>query len=211
VIIVRGAATALLGVISIVVGACHAQNSTTTLRTPTHAAVYAAALRDLRGDTPASWIVIDSLMPARDIDAELQQKVLAELPITRRMLNAFLRTQRVSGQHVDAAMLPDAHWRIVSTSALDGIRAAARTVSDPAHTGDVQRGSAFWMQWSRGFPGMAGYVSLSPASLSTDGASALIHVRVACGATCGTTELRLLRRDAAGVWRTTVRVSLSES
>jgi hypothetical protein len=200
-----------LGVIALMLGGCHGHNGTTTLAIPAHAAVYAAALRDVRGDTAASWLVIDSAFPARDLDAELQEKVLAELPITRRVLDAFLRTQRKSIAQFDAAILPDSRVQFVSASQLDTLRITARAAGDAARNGNVPGRDGFWMQWSRAFPRAGGYIMLSPASLSADGASALIHVRVACGPTCGTTEMRLLQRDAAGMWRTTARVSLSES
>ena len=108
-------------------------------------------------------------------------------------------------------MLPDSGWRVVSMSVLDSLRSVAR--SDAVRSA-VVRGvgrDGFWQQWYRAYPSSGGYVVLSPASVSDDGSSAVVHVRVACGPVCGSSELRLMRRDPTGRWRTSGRVRLSES
>ena len=128
-----------------------------------------------------------------------------------RELRDFLAAQRMPTTRVFRDVLPDARWRLVSSTRLDSLRAAARR---EITTGAVQRSirtDQFWQLWYRAYPSSGGYVVLSPAGVSANGALALVHVRIACGPVCGESELRLLRRDADGEWRTTGRVKLSES
>ena len=204
----RRAATALLGLSSLLAAGCH-PSARTASRANARAKVYAAVLREVRRDTAAIWVVVDTLVPTRDVDAEQHDKVMAALPITRGMLDAFLAAQRRPADRFGAAMLPSEGWTRVSPSQLDSLRSIAR--SDAATAPRPDRGDAFWRQWYLAYPGSGGYVILSPASISTSEGVAVVHVRIACGPVCGDTELRVLRRDDEGVWRTTGRVRLSES
>ena len=204
----RGAAMALLGLSTLFAAGCHS-SARTASRANARAKVYAAVLSEVRRDTTAIWVVVDTLLPARDVDAEQHDKVMTALPITRGMLDAFLAMQRRPADRFGAAMLPGEGWTRVSTSQLDSLRAIAR--SDAVAAPRTDRGDGFWRQWYLAYPGSGGYVILSPASISTSEGVAVVQVRIACGPVCGETELRVLRRDDDGVWRTTGRVRLSES
>jgi hypothetical protein len=201
----------LLGTVMPLVTACRGRSGASVLAAPERARVYAAVLQEVRRDSSSNWIVVDSLMPTHDVDAELQDKVLSDLAITQGALRAFLHAQRTPADHFRTEMLPDARWSRVSPLQLDSLRALAR--ADVA-SGAVPRGprnDGFWQHWYRTFPGSGGYVILAPASIAADGSSAVVHVRVACGPLCGEAELRVLHRDASGTWHTTGRVRLSES
>ncbi len=211
----RRAATTLLGTIAgvVMLGAtgCRSLPSKSTADVSARRRVYAAVLTELRSDTAASRVVLDTLIATTDIDTDLHDKVLSGLSITPRALDDFLHLQRHPVDRFDAAMLPDARWAVVSTSRLDSLRAAARAERSAGTSAARARVDAFWQQWYRAYPASGGYVVLSPASISTSDGVAVVQVRIACGPVCGETELRLLRRDAAGVWRTHGRVRLSES
>ena len=206
--LVRRAATALLVPAALLTAGCHSPASNAS-RALARAKVYAAVLKDVRRDTAATWVVVDTLLPTHDVDAEQHDKVIVELPITRSMLDAFLAVQRRPADRFATGMLPDARWTRVSMSQLDSLRATARR--DAATMPRTGGNDVFWRQWYRAFPGSGGYVMLSPASISTSDGVAVVQVRIACGPVCGETELRLLQRDDQGEWRTTGRVRLSES
>jgi hypothetical protein len=199
---------ALLGMSTLFAAGCHS-SARTASRASAREKVYAAVLRDVRRDTAATWVVVDTLLPTHDVDAEQHEKVMTALPITRGMLDAFLAAQRRPADRFGAGMLPGVGWTRVSSSRLDSLRAIART--DAAAAPRPDRGDGFWRQWYLAYPGSGGYVILSPASISTSDGVAVVQVRIACGPVCGETELRVLRRDNEGVWRTTGRVRLSES
>ncbi len=163
----------------------------------------------MRRDAAGTWVVVDTLLPTHDVDAEQHDKVIAELPITRSMLGAFLAAQRRPSDRFATGMLPDARWKSVSLSQLDSLRAMART--DAATLPRPGANDNFWRQWYRSFPGSGGYVILSPAIISTRDGVAVVQVSLACGPVCGETELRLLQRDDQGEWRTTGRVRIAES
>lgn len=211
----RRAATSLLGSIAgaVLLSAtgCRSLPSRSTADLAVRVRVYAAVLAELRSDGTASRVVLDSLVATADLDAELHEKVLTELSITPRALDEFLNVQLHPADRFHAGMLPDARWTVVSTARLDALRAAARAERLTGAAPAGARVDAFWQQWYRAYPASGGYVVLSPASLSADGAAALVHVRIACGPVCGDAELRLLRRDAAGAWHTRGRVRLTES
>ncbi len=198
----------LLALAALLTAGCHSSASNAS-RALARAKVYAAVLREVRRDTAAIWVVVDTLLPTRDVDAEQHDKVIAALPIKRGMLDAFLAVQRRPADRFAMGMLPDVRWTRVSMSQLDSLRAMAR--SDSATLQRTGRTDVFWRQWYRAYPGSGGYVILSPASISTSDGVAIVQVRIACGPVCGETELRLLQRDAQGEWRTTGRVMLSES
>lgn len=190
---------------------CHAGPPASALVASDHARIYAAVLRDVTRDTTARWVVLDTLLPTTDIEADQYDMVRQALSISESDLRAFLTAQRLPTRRVVPAMLPDLHWRLVSVERLDSLRAIAR---GEVANGTVTRGARndhFWRLWYRAFPASGGYVAMSPASISANGAFALVQVRIACGPMCGESELRLLRRDASGMWRTTDRVRLSES
>ncbi len=201
----------LPGLFASMIAACHPHSGSASLPAADRDRLYAAVLRDVSRDSAVAWVVVDSLRPANDIEAELQDKVMAELPISREALDAFLAAQRMPVAQVHAAMLPDARWALVSNARLEALREAARAEAADGVGRTAGQAGGFWTQWQRAFPGSGGYVVLSPASIWRDGATAVVLLRTACGAVCGETELRLLRRAANGEWRTTGRVRLSES
>ncbi len=206
----RAATPLLLSLITLVAG-CRGFRPGVSLAAADRARIYAAVLQEVRRDTAARWVVLDSLVPTTDIDAEQHDKVITELPITRDALDAFLRVQRNPAERFQSGMIPDARWIAVSMPRLDSLRAAARADASLAPIPDGPRPDRFWQQWYRAFPGSAGYVVLSPASISHRGDEAVVHVRIACGPVCGETELRVLQRDDQGLWHTTRKVRLSES
>jgi hypothetical protein len=208
---VSRAATTLLGTIVVVSAGCHSNRNSTPLPLDDRARVYAAVLAELRHDSRAEWVVVDTLLPAYEIDSDVRDKIIAELPISRRAIDAFIEAQREPIDRFQSVVLPDAHWTTVSMPRLDSLRAAVRADIASGATPRGVRNDAFWQQWQRLFPGSAGYVILSPASIADDGATAVVHVRIACGSVCGETELRSLRRGANGNWRTINRLRLSES
>jgi hypothetical protein len=203
---------ALLGTLMATVSGCHPRlPAARPLMSPERERIYAAVLRDMRRDTTTRWLVLDTLLPTTDIEADQYDVVREGLLISERELHGFLAVQRMPTARVVPGMLPDEHWRLVSGARLDSLRTLARR---EVATGAVQRRvrtDQFWQLWYRAYPSSGGYVVLSPASLSANGALALVHVRTACGPVCGESELRVLRRDAGGRWQTTHRVSLSES
>ena len=173
------------------------------------ARVYAVVLQELERESRADWIVVDSLLPTDEIDVEVKEKAIRELPVSRRSIDAFLDVQSASVDRFQSIALPSARWMTVSVERLDSLRAAVRAeiaVVTPRSIGN----DAFWQVWQRRFPGSAGYVTLSPASISDDGVTALVQVRTACGSVCGETVLRRLRRDNGGTWHTTGKLTLSE-
>jgi hypothetical protein len=209
VIAARRAKLALLSLFALV-AACH--RARPSLISPeVRIKVYASVLADLRPDTSVRWLVIDSLLPATDIDADLHQKVMTELRISSATLNGFLDAQRAPVDQFHAAMLPGDRFTSMRAAQLDSMRRQVRT--DIASGADVRgvNNDLFWRRWSGAFPGTAGYVILSPAMISRDGREAMVHVRVVCGAVCGEAQLRHLQRDGGGAWRTTGTVTLSES
>ena len=208
---VRRAAATLLSAVVVVWAGCHSNRSNAPLPMDDRARVYAAVLQELRHESRADWVVVDTLLPAQEIDADLRDKVIAELPITRRAIDVFIEAQRAPIDRFQAVSLPDAHWTTVSMLRLDSLRAAVRADIASGVTARGVRNDAFWQLWPRLFPGSAGYVILSPASITDDGTTAVVHVRIACGSVCGETELRRLRRGANGSWRTIKRLRLSES
>ena len=208
---VRRAATVLLGAIVGMSAGCRGIRRGTPLLVGDRALVYAAVLTELRHESRAEWVVVDSLLPTDEIDGDLREKVVAELPSTRRMLDAFVETQRTSSDRFQSVTLPGAKWATVSMLRLDSLRASVRADVASGNAARGARNDTFWQQWQRLFPGSAGYVILSPASIANDGQIALIYVRIACGSVCGETELRMMRRESSGGWRTMRRLRLSES
>ena len=208
---VRRAAATLLGAIVVVSAGCRSKRNNELLPLDDRARVYAAVLQELQHDSRADWVVVDTLLPAREIDSGVRDKVIAELPISRREIDAFIDAQRAPADRFHSVVLPDAHWTTVSMLRLDSLRSAVRADIASGVTARGVRNDAFWQLWQRLFPGSAGYVILSPASITDDGTTAVVHVRIACGSVCGETELRRLRRGANGSWRTIKRLRLSES
>lgn len=202
---------ALLCMTSAVSAGCAGVSRSSVLPGTERVRIYAAVLREMRRDTAARRVVVDSLVPTTDLDAELRQMVMTDLAIDKRTLDSFLLVQRAPRDRFVPGMLPDAGWMMVSMPQLDSLRAVARAAIANGSVARTARNDAFWQQWYRAYPASGGYVMLSPASVSADGAAAMVHVRIACGPLCGETELRLLRRDAAGAWHTISRVRLSES
>ena len=208
---VRRAAATLLGAIVVVSAGCRSKRNNELLPLDARARVYAAVLQELQHDSRADWVVVDTLLPAREIDSGVRDKVIAELPISRREIDVFLEAQRAPADRFHSVVLPDAHWTTVSMLRLDSLRSAVRADIASGVTARGVRNDAFWQQWQRLFPASAGYVILSPASITDDGMTAVVHVRIACGSVCGETELRRLQRGANGSWRTIKRLRLSES
>jgi hypothetical protein len=210
VIVARRATFALLSLLALGTAACHRARPA-TISPEVRAKVYASVLADLRPDASGRWLVIDSLLPATDIDADLHEKVITALRISSATLNGFLDVQRAPVDHFHAAMLPGDRFTPLRAAQLDSMR---RQVRADIASGVEARGvnnDLFWRRWSGTFPGTAGYVILSPAMISADGREAMVHVRVVCGAVCGEAQLRHLQRDTGGAWRTTGTVTLSES
>jgi hypothetical protein len=190
---------------------CRHGSSTTGLVRPTDASIHTAVLRDVSPDSATRWVVLDTLLPTIDLEADQYDSVREHLSISERELRDFIAAQQHATRRIVAGMLPDARWRVVSATYLDSLRAAARHDVTNGTAARGVRNDQFWQLWFRTFPGSGGYVVLSPASVSRDGGLALVHVRIACGPVCGESELRVLRRSASGDWRTTARVRLSES
>jgi hypothetical protein len=210
VIVARRATVALLSVFSLAATACH-RTRTVTLAPEVRARVYASVLADLRADTAARWQVIDSLLPVTDLDADLHEKVMTELRVSSATLHGFLTAQRTPVDRFQLSMLPGDRFAPLRMAQVDSMR---RKVREDIASGAAERGvnnDLFWRRWSGAFPGSASYVILSPAMISLDGREAMVHVRVVCGAVCGQAQLRHLTRDAGGAWRTTAKVTLSES
>lgn len=201
----------LLGMIITMSAGCHSGRTYAAITLNDRAQMYAAVLQELQHESRADWVVIDSLLPAEDIDGDVKEKAVRELPISRRALDAFLAAQRSPVDRFQSIALPSEHWMTLSVQRLDSLRAAVRAGITAGTTSRGVRNDAFWQQWQRRFPGSAGYVILSPASIAADGVTAMVHVRTACGSICGETQLRRLHRDEGGAWRTTSRLTLSES
>jgi len=189
----------------VLAGACHGAPRTAPASSDVQRRMYAALLAELRRDGGTTTVVIDSLLPADGLDADVASGLVGSLGISSADVQALLRAQQGAGGRVSGTMLPDSSWRTVSLHTIDSLRTLART--RPRDTGT----DGFWNQWQSAFPGSGGYVILSPAAFSANGAVAIVHVRVACGATCGASEVRVLRRDAAGRWQTARRVPVSIS
>jgi hypothetical protein len=175
------------------------------------ARIYATVLEELQRESRADWVLVDSLLPTDEIDADVKEKAIRELPVSRRSVDAFIEIQGSSVDRFQSIALPSGRWMTVSVQQLDSLRAAVRTAVAAGVTPRGIGNDAFWQRWQQRFPGTAGYVILSPASIDNDGLTALVHVRTTCGSICGETVLRRLRRDGGGAWRTTGRLRLSES
>ncbi len=201
---------ALFGSMTLTMAGC-LRSPVVSLSPDDRARLYASVLQQFRADTAVRWMVIDSLLPTTDIGADLHGKVTTELRISSRALNGFLEAQRAPADHFHAAMLPGVRFVPLRIAQLDSMQ---RTVREDIASGAASRGPGndlFWRRWAGVFPGSGGYVILSPAMISANGREAMVHVRIVCGPVCGEAELRHLRRDAAGAWRTTAKVTLSES
>ncbi len=190
---------------------CHTGPSTSALVPSDHARVYAAVLRDVARDTTTRWVMLDTLLPTTEIEADQYDMMREALSISERELRAFLTVQRLPTLPVASGILPDARWSLVSAARLDSLRATARREIASGTAARGVRNDLFWQHWYRAYPASGGYVVLSPASISANGALALVQVRIACGPVCGASELRLMRLDSTGRWRTSGRVRLSES
>ncbi len=207
----RRAATWLLAVYLIGTTGCHRGRASSLRAASERAQIYAIVLNDIPADSVARPVVIDSLLPSTDLDVEQHDKVMQVLSIDRALLNAFLAAQQRTNERFDARTLTETRWTVVTAHRLDSLRNEARAASAIAAAGRSTRTDPFWPQWYRLYPASGGYVVLAPAGVSSDGAAALVQVRIVCGPTCGETELRLLRRDARGAWRLRGRVRLAES
>lgn len=191
--------------------ACLPWHHAATLPASEVARVYAAVLSEVRPATATHPVVIDTLMPATDVDAEHEQMVVEQLSVSARWYQRFVAAQTRTHGHVSDRMAPDSVWRVVPPSVLDSLRQAARSGAPVAGGASTGRLDAFWSRWNTRFPDSGGYVMLSPITVSEDGTEAMVHVWKACGSVCGLTELRRLRRDANGQWHTVGRVELSIS
>jgi hypothetical protein len=205
----RRTTMALLGVALFAIGACH-RGGVRTLTDTDRARLYAAVLSDLRRDSVSVAVVLDSLVPTADIDAEVAQGVMAQLSVSQTSVDAFRAAQR-SGAPLHAGALPDSLWRTVSSYTLDSLRRAARSDVERGVLPRTPRNDPFWQHFQRTFPRATGYVVLSPAGVSRDGREALVYVHTSCGAVCGESELRLMRRASDGSWRTKSRMLVSMS
>jgi hypothetical protein len=169
--------------------------------------VYAAVLQELRRDSVTRVVVLDTLMPSTDVAADQVEMVRDRLQLSRAQIDAFFATQRAPADRFSAAMLQGDRMLTAPQSRLDSLRVTARAEAS-APTSRETRSDVFWRHWYAAYPNSSGYVILSPAMITTDGRDAVIQVTVACGSLCGTGELRRLRRDANGVWRTTAKIEL---
>lgn len=201
---------ALFATLLATLAACHRGGARASLTEGDRARLYAAVLVDLRQDSVAMPVVLDSLVPTTDIDADVAQGVLVQLPVSRASVDAF-RAAQLRGESLRAAMLPDSLWRTVSSRTLDSLRSAARADAASGAMPRSVRNDPFWQHFARTFPRARGYVVLSPAGVSRDGREALVYVHRSCGAVCGESELRLMRREADGTWRTAGRMLVSMS
>jgi hypothetical protein len=207
---VRRAATTLLGVMALMSAGCYSRSSTMLMARDASIDVYTAVLGELRRESRADWVLVDTLLPMTALDRELRNKVITELPATRRMIDAFIEAQHRTPDTLSAVVLRSVPWSAISPRQLDSLRAGVRSEALAAAAPRSARNDAFWRAWQRQFPATAGYLIVSPASVTDNGRSALIHVTSACGSICGETELRLLQRDDGGEWRTARRLRLSE-
>lgn len=190
-------------------GACHRTYVSAELTEDERARLYAAVLTEIGADPSKPSMVLDTLLPAEGFDDDIASGLVQSLEVRQADVAALLRAQRRDGARVTTAMLPDSRWRTVSLRGIDSVRAVAQQERQAGQA--VNGGDAFWRHWNASFPGSRGYVIVSPAGVSADGSEALVHVKTACGALCNEAEVRLLRRDAGGVWHTVRRVPVSIS
>lgn len=210
----RRAAPLLLGTTLLALTACASfPRRPAGLGADDQRAIYTTVLTEVQRSQPAALAVLDALMPATDIDADQHETVQDALGIDAALLRDFLRTQQQTGAPVTGVVQSGGRvWPMVTLARLDSLRAASRAqATAAAAAGAAPPRGAFWGQWQQAFPSTAGYVILSPVGVTADGSVAIIAVRVACGPVCASHELRRLERTADGGWRTTRRVSLSES
>jgi hypothetical protein len=209
----RRTGTVLLAVLLTQLGGCASSYTVLpkTLSETERTTLYLSVLRELRPGAAARPVVIDTLIPTREIDPEQYEKVITGLQTKRKRLDEFLAAQHRSGDQFNRHMLPSDEWTLVAPRMLDSLRALSRADGSNGTSAGNARSDGFWQRWTRAYPRSSGYVMLSPASVSRDGMEAIIHVRISCGAMCGESEVRLLKRDAEGVWRTARRVTLSVS
>ena len=200
----------LLGAMMLTSAGCHSRSRDPIMARENRAGVYAAVLGELRRESRADWVLVSALLPMTELDSELRDKVIAELPTTRKAIAAFVDAQSRSGDVFRSAVLAGAPWITVSLLQLDSLRASVRAAETNGGAIRGARNEAFWQEWQRRFPATAGYLFLSPVSVTNGGRSALVHLTIACGSICGETELRLLERDTAGGWRTVRRLRVSE-
>jgi hypothetical protein len=209
----RSTRTLLLTVLLTQLGGCASSYTVLpkTLSETERTQLYLAVLRELRPGAVARPVVIDTLLPTSEIDPEQFEKVITGLHTKRKRLDEFLAAQRRSSDQFTRGMLPSEEWTAVPPRALDSLRALGRAEMANGTSAGGARSEGFWPRWARAYPRSSGYIVLSPASVSRDGTEAIIHVRISCGAMCGESEVRLLKRDVDGVWRTARRVTLSVS
>jgi hypothetical protein len=205
--------TVLLAAVFAQLGACASSYTVLpkTLSETERTHLYLSVLRELRPGAAARPVVIDTLIPTREVDPEQYEKVMTGLRIKRTQFDAFLAAQVRSSDQFNRRMLPSDEWTLVAPRVLDSLRALSRAEGANGAVAGGARADGFWQRWTRAYPRSSGYVVLSPASVSRDGMEAIIHVRISCGAMCGESEVRLLKRDVDGVWRTERRVTLSVS
>jgi hypothetical protein len=207
----RRAATWLLAVLLTGATGCHGGRAASLLLASERSLIYASVLNDVHPDSATHPVVIDSLLPSTDLDIEQYDKVMSALSIDRGLVDAFQAAQQRSTDRIDARMLTDVRWTVITAHRLDSIRTSARTAASTTDTSRRTRTDLFWQQWYRLYPASGGYVVIAPAGVSIDGTVAIVQVRMMCGPVCGETDLRLLRRNAGGAWRVAGRVRLSES
>jgi hypothetical protein len=205
------ARTVVIAVSALALTGCYQYHAPHSLTTSERSQLYSAVLRDIRASVAERPVVLDTLVSSAEVDAEQVEQVTSSLQTNRKMLDAFLLAQRNSPDQFDHSMVPGVEWSVVTPRVVDSLRAMARADTTDGRTPQRTPSDRFWARWQRQFPRSGGYVSLSKASVSGDGQQAMIHVRIQCGTTCGQSELRLMKRDADGVWFTAKRVTLSVS
>jgi hypothetical protein len=212
----------LLSVVAIGGSGCHRTRVAALLSAPECAQIHAAVLITLRTERAAlitaPIVVLDTLAPSTALESDMHEKVLSTLSIDRGLLDRYLAAQQPPSGRVSDQLWQDARWTFVAPRTLDTLRATARnaavhdSTAAPARTASPNASAKrFWQLWDSRYPASHGYIALSPAGVSRDGAAVLIQVRAVCGPVCGTTDLHLLRRSADGGWRVTARVRLAES
>ncbi|MCC7052894.1 MAG: hypothetical protein IT355_06465 [Gemmatimonadaceae bacterium] len=198
----RRAALALFGSLASALAGCH-RGGARPLTDGDRMRVYAAVLQEVQGesrDSSARLAVIDTLMPG-DLMADQVDYVSSRLHVDRALVAALLDAQRAAAERFPRSILPDGRALVLSFGHLDSLRRVARAAT-AARTSPGTSSDLFWKNWRELYPESPGFVILSPASISPDGRDALVYVTRSCGSLCGTGEIRHLRRDARGQWRT---------
>lgn len=147
------------------------------------AVALAAVNAVLSSDTSQVVLFVDSTYAGKAMTADNPD--MRNVFTDGRMMAIY--TQRMHGRHplCAASELP-ARYQLVSSQTLAPL---------------APRPSEFWKAFAVAYPSVHGYVRASAIGYSVDGQRAIVFIQHACGDRCGRSDVVILEKTPAGIWR----------